>query len=304
MWEPETDWEPFPGGGGACTVGLWRAWADGSHWIVKRLRAPGPDDDPELSAPGRPGYWRREADVAMAMGRTTGLVAPEVRRVDEDEDGCTVWTRQHPREPIAALYVAGALGRFASVSLPNSVRPVRHLLRDRLGRAASRGGWPTLAGTTVAGLIEALWARHDAHLDRVEALPKVPAHGDVVPANLLARQGDDVLTVDWGLLGFAPAGADLGYFALSCQESLELLLSSYLSGLSAAGMSPGLEDVTYAARLTAVYTVVARAEWALARVAAAPGALAAKYRHPAVAPHLRALQRQLPQIEELLSAPD
>lgn len=304
MWGPETDWEPFPGGGGACTVGLWRARADGCHWIVKRLRTPGPDDDPELSAPDRPGYWRREADVAMTIGRTTGLVAPEVRRVDEDEDGCTVWTREHAREPMAAPFVAGALGRFASAGLPDSVRPVRHLLGHRVGRAASRGGWPTLAGTMVASLTEALWARRGALLDRFEAIAEVPAHGDVVPANLLARQGDDVLTVDWGLLGFAPAGADLGYFALSCRESFEVLLSSYLSGLTTAGMSARPEDVSYAARLTAVYTVVARAEWALARVAGSPGALDAKYRHPAVAPHLRSLQRQLPQIEELLSAQD
>lgn len=304
MWEPETDWEPFPGGGGACTVGLWRARADGCHWIVKRLRRPGPGEDPELSAPDRPGYWRREADVAMSMGPTTGLVAPEVRRVDEDADGCTVWTRQHAREPVAALFVAGALGRFASIRLPDAVRPVRHLLRERVGRAASRGGWPTLAGTTLAGITGALWARHGAFLDRFEALPTVPAHGDVVPANLLARRDDDVLTVDWGLLGSAPAGADLGYFALSCRESLELLLSSYLGALADAGMGPRPDDVAFAARLTAVYTVVARAEWALARVAASPGTLAAKYRHPAVAPHLRALQRQLPRIEALLSAGD
>ena len=52
--------------------------------------------------------------------------------------------------------------------------------------------------------------------------------------------------------------------------------------------------------MTAVYSVVNRAEWALARVARGEGALAGKYRHPAVAPHLRALQRQFPQIETLL----
>ena len=52
--------------------------------------------------------------------------------------------------------------------------------------------------------------------------------------------------------------------------------------------------------MTAVYCVVTRAEWALAQVARGEGALAGKYRHPAVAPHLRALQRQFPQIEPLL----
>ncbi|MGV3563466.1 MAG: hypothetical protein ACO1ON_09290, partial [Nocardioides sp.] len=32
------------------------------------------------------------------------------------------------------------------------------------------------------------------------------------------------------------------------------------------------------------------------------GALAGKFRHPAVAPHLRALQRQFPLVEQLLEA--
>ena len=41
-------------------------------------------------------------------------------------------------------------------------------------------------------------------------------------------------------------------------------------------------------------------EWALSRVAKGEGALAGKFRHPAVAPHLRALQRQFPLIEQLL----
>ena len=55
--------------------------------------------------------------------------------------------------------------------------------------------------------------------------------------------------------------------------------------------------------MTAVYTVLNRAEWALARVAGGEGALAGKFRHPAVAPHLRALQRQFPHIEALVELP-
>ena len=52
--------------------------------------------------------------------------------------------------------------------------------------------------------------------------------------------------------------------------------------------------------MAAVYTALSRAEWALARVAGGEGALAGKYRHPAVAPHLRTLQRQFPLIEALM----
>ena len=54
------------------------------------------------------------------------------------------------------------------------------------------------------------------------------------------------------------------------------------------------------AQIVAVYTALSRAEWALARVATGEGALASKYRHPAVAPHLRTLQRQFPHMEALL----
>ena len=52
--------------------------------------------------------------------------------------------------------------------------------------------------------------------------------------------------------------------------------------------------------MIAVLTALSRAEWALARVAGGEGALAGKYRHPAVAPYLRSLQRQFPQIEALV----
>jgi hypothetical protein len=49
-----------------------------------------------------------------------------------------------------------------------------------------------------------------------------------------------------------------------------------------------------------VLTALSRAEWALARVAGGEGALAGKYRHPAVAPHLRALQRRADDVAALL----
>lgn len=52
--------------------------------------------------------------------------------------------------------------------------------------------------------------------------------------------------------------------------------------------------------MTAVFTAFNCAEWALARAAAGEGALAAKFRHPAVAPYLRSLQRLFPEIEKLL----
>ena len=85
---------------------------------------------------------------------------------------------------------------------------------------------------------------------------------------------------------------------LSAREEFEPLLDAYLLGLP-EGLG-SREEAAQGARVTAVFTALSRAEWALARVAGGEGALAGKYRHPAVAPHLRALQRQFPQIEELV----
>ena len=107
-----------------------------------------------------------------------------------------------------------------------------------------------------------------------------------------------MLAIDWGSLGRGPVGADLGLFMLGAREEFEPLLDAYLLGLP-EGVATR-EQAAHGARVTAVLTALSRAEWALARVAGGEGALAGKYRHPAVAPYLRSLQRQFPQIEELV----
>jgi hypothetical protein len=84
---------------------------------------------------------------------------------------------------------------------------------------------------------------------------------------------------------------------LSSREDFDVLLDAFLGGV---GSDADREAVALAARVTAVYTVLTRAEWALAQAARGEGALVGKFRHPAVAPHLRALQRQFPQIEHLI----
>ena len=75
-------------------------------------------------------------------------------------------------------------------------------------------------------------------------------------------------------------------------------MDAYVAGLPAGLASP--EQVLLVARVTVVYTALSRAEWALARVATGPGALAGKFKHPSVAPYLLTLQRQFPQLEALL----
>lgn len=300
MWQPEPGWHPIPGATGASTVGVWRTVLGDQPVVVKRLAAPHEHDPGELGNPRHFAYWRRPADVVTSgiVLDTPGLRAPRVAAVEEDVEGITITQEWVEDASNSGLFAAHALGRFAGAHLAAAPWLSRNLLRDRMERVERRGGWPTLARTTVADVADHLWSRRGELLAAADALVQVPQHGDVVPANLPGREGDDVLAIDWATLGTGPVGADLGYYALSAREDLEPLLDAYL-----LGMPEGLatrDEVTFGARICAVYTVLNRAEWALARVAGGEGALAGKYRHPSVAPHLRALQRQFPHIEALV----
>ena len=230
--------------------------------------------------------------------RTAGLRSSRAA-VEEDDDGITITPDWVEDDALPGLFVVMALGRFAGSDLARPRFLARDQLRDRLLLTERRGGWPTLARTTVADVADHLWSRRTTFLDLLDALPQVPQHGDPTPANLRGRAGDDVVAIDWATLGTGAVGADLGYFALSAREEFEPLLEAYLLGLP-PGVA-GRDDVELGAQVVAVYTALGRAEWALARVAGGEGALAGKYRHPAVAPHLRALQRQFPLVEALLA---
>lgn len=298
MWEPDPSWRAIPGAGGPTTVGLWLAESGGERWVVKRLRPP-EDPVPALTDPARVGYWRREAEVALApeVVAGPGLVPARAGPVEEDEDGITLWTLEEAGEPPPGPFVARALGRFAAAEHRSPVWASRRLLADRLAMAEERGGWPTLARTTLADVADHLWRRRHHWLARCDEGPSGRWHGDAVPSNFLARRGDDVVAVDWQCFGIGPVGADLGYYALSTREDFEVLLDAFLGGV---GPGADRESIGCAARVTAVYSVLVRAEWALAQAARGEGALAGKFRHPAVAPYLRAVQRQFPQIERLV----
>jgi hypothetical protein len=299
MWEPEPDWLLLRGGMGTSTVGVWRAALGEQAVVIKRLAAPGPHDPAELSEPQHFAYWRREADV-LSTGvaiHTNGLRAVEAA-VDEDPEGITITREWIEDAAVSGLFVAHALGRFAGSTLARPRFLTQNLFADRIARVELRGGWPTLARTTVADIADHLWQRRTTMVDRLAALPEVPVYGDPAPANLVGRQGDDLLAIDWATLGHGPVGLDLGLYSLSSREEFEPLLDAYLLGLP-----PGIadsDDVVIGARIVSTYTALSRAEWALARVAGGEGALASKYRHPAVAPHLRTLQRHFDQIEALL----
>ncbi len=300
MFEPEPGWVALPRGAGPSTVGVWRTAVGDSPVVVKRLSAPSPHDPAQFSDPRHSAYWRREADVLSTgiTSATVGLCAAPAT-VEEDADGITITREWVEDAAVTGLFVAMSLGRFAGSDLPRPTFLARDLLRSRLAATERRaGGWPTLERTTVADIADSLWARRETFLSALDALPQVPQHGDPTLANVPGRRGDDALAIDWATLGTGPVGGDVGFFSLGAREEFEPLIEAYLMGMPST--VAGRDEVLLGAQITAVYTALGRAEWALARVASGEGALASKYRHPAVAPHLRTLQRQFAQIEALL----
>jgi len=303
MWEPEPGWLSVPGGTGPSTVGVWRTELGGQPLAVKRLARPEPGDPPELSDQTHFAYWRREADVAESgLTRSTpGLLGP-VSAVEEDAAGITLTSDWVEDAGTNGLFVAHALGRFAAADMDDRQWLSRDLLRRRVARIERRGGWPTLARTSAADLADSLWSRREHFLQQYDALPPVAHHGDVASGNLRGREGDLVVAIDWQSLGVGPVGIDLGLHMVSAREAPEPLLDAYLLGLSdgEASAVATAGQVRLGARIVAAFTAVSRAEWALARVAGGEGALAAKFRHPSVAPYLRALERVAGEIEALL----
>jgi hypothetical protein len=299
MWHPEPGWQPLPGGMGPSTTGVWLVEEDGRQLVVKRIAAPHPGDPGELSIPTHFAWWRRPVEVAVTgvVEETPGLRSTPAVRIEEDAEGSTLWHERVPTVALPGPFVASALGRFTHADLGDHGWLARDQLAERLARTEHNGGWRTLERTTVADVADRLWNRRGHYLEVVGSIAQVPQHGDPVPDNLPGRDEDAALAVDWSTLGVGPVGGDLGYWSLQAREDFDVLLTAYAEGLP-QGVS--VDDARMGAQVTAVYTALSRAEWALARVAGTPGALAAKYRHPSVAPYLRSLQRQFPQIEALI----
>lgn len=299
MWQPEPGWQRIPGAGPA-TAGIWLAMESGREVVVKRLARPGADDPDPLQDPNDVNYWRRAADVALSgvVAHTPGLREAPVVRVDEDDHGVTVvheWIERHDH---TGLWLAGCLGRFGGVDIGSPGWLSTGQLRSRLALVARRGGWTALARTPAADVAGHLWSRRTGWLDRCDALPQVALHGDAVPANLPGTWGSDAIAIDWSHLGTGPVGADLGYLSLATREALGPLVDAYWAALPAGVASR--HDVVMGARVTAVFTVLTRLDWALGRVAGGEGDLTGTFRHPSVAPYIRSMQRQADEIEALL----
>ncbi|TCC29268.1 phosphotransferase [Kribbella sindirgiensis] len=256
-WEPGDDWTLLAAPKELAHGGVWRT---PERMVVKRL-VPGDE------RPARYGYWRRQDEVASSgvLEWTKGLRAPKYLKTEADADGILVWTEAVEPGPVGVDEAATALGRFGL----NRLRPepwfARRILRDRLDDDAVHGGWSGCATADVLPadvrrICESLSAQRMALMEELDRLPQVVVHGDIHLPNLVRRDGDDVIAVDFDQFGLGPLGFDLGYLLQSTSAPVDELVAAYQAGSSATWQA---ESVRRGAVLTAAVTLVARAAWAL-----------------------------------------
>ena len=157
MWEPDPAWHPVSGGTGTSTVGVWRTDRRPSL-VVKRLGAPAPRRP--AGAP-RPAPLRLLAPRGRRRGQRRRRRDPRAARRRRSTSPRT--TRASP-SPASGWRTPRSTGLRRARDGPVRRRrpgPARWLavdqLRDRMARVERRGGWPTLARTTVADVADRLW---------------------------------------------------------------------------------------------------------------------------------------------------
>jgi hypothetical protein len=276
-WHPAADWRPLTTGTGQSTGGV---WLTPDRQVVKRL-VPGVEDARHHA------YWQRQALVAESgiVAATPGLRSPACLGVDRDPAGITLRMAYAFPARWSPHALAAALGRFARSGLQEPAWGAQNVLRDRLATVERRGGWSALTRVDFSQpLLDELWVRRDAALAALDALPRVPTHGDAHPVNLLGREGDDVLAIDWEQFGLGPAGFDLGYLLLAVDTPLDELLEAH-GGDDAHGGDVAV--VRRGAVLVAAYTGVSRAAWSLTQ--------------PNPGDHVQRLLRLSPVVEEAAS---
>lgn len=269
-----------------------------SSWrlVLKVLHLPDLSGTPletgYISAPEDWNYWRREV-LARRSGlpeRFTSPVRPVACWATEEVDGTTAWLWLEELEPmphppvwtLAGLAAAAHdLGAFAAQGIPylEDLRRMPWAARDWLR------GWLTTCvamGSSHALSHEACWTHplvrnrlppsvHQSFtalmtvaeplLGRLDRLPRTVAHRDTQASNLFSEtspHGRRTVLIDWGFLGDAPIGEDLGHhIALNvyggvvnpgdAAEHEQTATQAYLAGLREHGWDGNDEDVRFAA---------------------------------------------------------
>jgi hypothetical protein len=253
------------------TGGLWRTPGAVHKLLTRRTDAPthwAASDDPRHW-----NYWRREALVHQsALPGRLGLAAPHVLAIEEGESGIElimedVEGRHGGQLDVADVAAAAfALGRAQGGPglaggpdyLGDEPWLSRGFLADYSGsrlvdwsRLGDDAAWdqPLIArhfgAETRAGLVR-LRENRPRLLAIAAALPRVIAHLDAWPNNLIVRPDGEVVFLDWAFTGDGALGEDASNLVpdavmdlLIDHECLDELAAavetSYLDGLHAAG---------------------------------------------------------------------
>ncbi len=207
--------------------------------------------------------WRTEAEVyAGSLGQhlPDGLRMPELYAIEElDEDSTAIWMEDVKEDADAGWdeerfgRMAYLLGRLAGVAgAPMGVQrdladyvsgPGEHVFIPQL-RSGLIHSHPAFRGALDDRLekdLLGMTAQLPVLLRELAALPRTRAHGDACPQNLL--QGTrDVVAIDWGGFGTAPAGFDLGQL-LAGRVNEGLLPGSALRTLAPSCLEAYLEGL-------------------------------------------------------------
>jgi hypothetical protein len=245
-----------------------------------------------ISAPEDWNYWKREA-LARRSGLLDRFISP-VRPVEcwatEEVDETTEWLwledlEPMPHPPVFTLAelasAAHDLGAFAAQGITHVEEiqrmpwAARDWLRGWLATAQATGGSHALSHgecwthplvrnrlpTSVRTSFTALIAASESLLHHLDCLPRTVAHLDAQASNLfpeIGPQGRRTVLIDWGFMGDAPIGEDLGHqialnvFAgavhpANADEHEQTATQAYLRGLREHGWSGKSDDVLFAA---------------------------------------------------------
>lgn len=215
--------------------------------------------------------WRTEADVYrsdLVHLLPDGLSAPRALAVhDLDELSSSIWLEEVPWRPATwdlarherAAYL---LGRFSASPALAGLGELRHLdwsLSTYAGGRLATQVVPILMSEEVwqhplcadfarlRDRLRAAAADSLALAEEADTLPTLLSHGDACPNNLLAgERADDLVMIDFGFLGGAPVGFDLGQLlvgdlqigkrgAEGLAELDEAIVTAYVAGLRDEG---------------------------------------------------------------------
>jgi hypothetical protein len=246
--------------------------------------------------PASAGYWKRELHFyqsELAHRLPEGLAAPRCYQVSEHEDECWLWLED--LSDVDRAWTVASLGRVARKFghfngcwvNDGSLANWPWLCRDYLGivrwiidqqlitdetwdeiehmaseNARFRQAWPQ---DIVAG-IRTVWARREAFMAVLEQIPRILVHGDVKCDNLFVRQRaeqhDEIVAIDWGLVGLAPLGQEIAGLTMHAARQMhvpagllgeldEQVFGEYMQGLVDGGWKgdPRVVRLGYAARI-------------------------------------------------------